>query len=109
MLQPKPNRPIRQVLRVSNPVSVYKNDNQINMSILYYDSLEDTRDKYRETIVEPGDGYRYQGDFYGLLSYLKVDPKLFLQTLYLNNLASPYDYNGEGMLLKIANEVDLIL
>jgi hypothetical protein len=39
--------------------------------------------------------YKYIGDFYGLLDYLKVQKRFHRVLLFLNNLKSSADYKGE--------------
>lgn len=78
----------------------------INNVFLYYDGMENEISKFSREIIEPGVAYKYQGDFYGLLSHLNVQSHLLLPSLYLNGLASPYDYDGRTTEILIAGEIN---
>jgi hypothetical protein len=74
---------------------------ELNDNLQYIDFIKANYD-FKEIAVDPGVAYRYQGNLFGLFRYLNVDPKLFLYTMYINNLTSPVDFNGEIYNFKIA-------
>lgn len=78
----------------------------INNTLLYYEGMKDERSKYSREIISPEVAFKYQGDFYGLLSHLNVPPHLMLPTLYLNGLTSPYDFDGKELELLIAGDIN---
>lgn len=94
------------MLSPTNKHYAYRQYGIINNYILYYESLKNKDDQYSIEVVEPGIAYRYQGDFYGLLDYLNISSSLYLPTLYLNGLQSPYDYDGVETSIKIAGEIN---
>lgn len=84
----------------------YREFRNINNIILYYESLANEVSKFTIRDVTPGIAYKYQGHFYGLLKHLNVDPSLYLPSLYLNGLTSPYDYDGKQISIKIAGPIN---
>ena len=53
--------------------------------------------------VEGADAYRYEGDFFGLLTYHGISPELHWFILRLNGLNTPLDYIAEHRLIVIPN------
>lgn len=95
------------MIKVSNELFSYPDHESIRTVMLMYDAVQSDTDKYREQLVEPGLALQYKGDFYGLLMYYSLELRLFLPTLYLNGYTSPYEYDGEGGVIKIAGEINL--
>lgn len=60
--------------------------------------------------VEPAIGHKYEGDFYGLLSYLKVPKKYHNIILRFNGLHCTGDYMRDRLSIAVPslNEIDLI-
>lgn len=59
------------------------------------------RGRYKVLALDPSSSYKYQGDFFGLLHSLRVDPKHFIDILRVNNMNSPYDFQGTEVTIKI--------
>lgn len=78
----------------------------MNDVFLYTDYLGQIKD-YDEIMIEPDVAFKYQGNFYGLLKYLNVEPKLFVLTLYVNRLNNPIDYKGEAGSIKIGRNLPI--
>lgn len=55
-------------------------------------------------------GYKYEGDFYGLLDDLKIDKKYHLIVLRVNDLLSSADYKGDlsHVVLPSLSQVELL-
>lgn len=94
------------MLTPSSKHYAFRHYNTFNNYLLYYESLKNKDDQYRIEIISPGIARRYQGDFYGLLNYLNIEASLFLPSLYLNGLQTPYDYDGVLTHLKIAGPIN---
>lgn len=94
------------MLTPTNRHYAYRHYNTINNHILYYESLKNKDDQYRTEVVTPGIARKHQGDFYGLLNYLDIESSLYLATLYLNGLQTPYDYDGVETNIKIAGPIN---
>lgn len=62
----------------------------------------------RTILVEPGVAYKYEYDFYGLLSHLNVPPSLHWTTLRVNGYRDPRDYLHNNDQIVIPTEDDLI-
>ncbi len=58
---------------------------------------------FTNIMVDPATAYVYQGNFYGLLSKLGIDPNYHAFTAYVNGLKSPYDYDGVTYSIKIVD------
>lgn len=60
--------------------------------------------------ITPRQSYKYEGDFYGLLSDMRIDKSYHYIILRMNNYTSPTDYKGEVKDIVIPDlaEVDLI-
>lgn len=60
--------------------------------------------------IEPGIGHKYEGDFYGLLSYLKIPKKYHNIVLRFNGFHCTGDYNRNILSITVPslNEIDLI-
>lgn len=72
---------------------------EINDNLQYLDYINHHY-KYEEITIDPNIAYKYQGNFYGLLNELMINPKLYLFTLYLNKLTSPVEFNGNMLIIK---------
>lgn len=79
----------------------FNNYQDLNDHLLYIDYVNKNYE-YTVASVTPDMGYRYQGNFYGLLKELGVNSSLFLFTGYLNGILNPTDYNGTLLTFKIA-------
>lgn len=55
-------------------------------------------------------GYKYEGDFYGLLDDLKIEKKYHLVVLRVNDLLSSADYKGDmsHVILPSISQVELL-
>ena len=51
--------------------------------------------------IEEGIGYKYTGDFHGLLNYLDVPNHIHNVTTLINGLTSSIDYNGNFFTIKL--------
>jgi hypothetical protein len=51
--------------------------------------------------LSPHDEYKYTGDFYQLLSKLKINQSLFWITMRINDMHSPIDYNGDKKIILV--------
>lgn len=58
--------------------------------------------------IEPGDAYKYEYDFYGLLAHLGIPPSLHWATLRVNGYRDPRDYLVNHDQIIIPTEDDLI-
>lgn len=60
--------------------------------------------------VEPLEGYKYVGDFYGLLQFKDVPMQYHWLVMMMNGMISPCDYDGEKLIFILPNykEVDRI-
>lgn len=92
---------------VSVELTGYRRYSTINNTILSYQALKSDINRFTVKTVEPLLAWKYRGDLYGLLVKLNVHPSLFLPTLILNDLTSPFDYNGLLLDLKIANPINM--
>lgn len=99
----------KRKLRESNPLYRFNKYQIINNMFLYYDAMEIESDKYELRMIDPGVAWSFQGNFYGLLDHLRVDPQLFLITLYLNGYTSPFDFDGETSSIKVAHHTNFRL
>lgn len=61
----------------------------------------------RTITVEPGIAYKYEYDFYGLLSHLKIPTSLHWLTLRVNGYRDPRDYLHDHVTLTIPTDTDL--
>ena len=57
--------------------------------------------------IEPGIAYKYEFDFYGLLSHLKIPTSMHWLTLRVNGYRDPRDYVHTHVELVIPSEDDL--
>lgn len=53
--------------------------------------------------VEPHQAYKYEGDLYGLLNHLKVQPQYHWLTMRLNDMSSPSELTSETKTLILPN------
>lgn len=51
--------------------------------------------------ITPQVGYKYEGDFFGALTELRIPRYLHWTVMRLNGLYSPSDYNGEAVTVLI--------
>lgn len=74
---------------------------QLNDNLQYLDHI-DRNYEFKTVTVSPDTAYRYQGNFFGLLSTMNIDPGLYLYTMYINGYKNPRDYAGDKFELKLA-------
>ena len=72
----------------SFPDPVYINDH------LQFIDYVDRTYEYEVAIVEPAEAYRYQGNLFGLFKEMRISPKMYMYTMYINGLVSPVDFDG---------------
>jgi len=72
-----------------------------NDNLLYLDYIK-KHYSFQEILVEPSTAYAYQGNFIGLLSELRIEPNLYLFTMYINNINNPVLFDGKLSSLKVA-------
>jgi hypothetical protein len=60
--------------------------------------------------VKEGDAYRFEGDFHGLLNFLRVPKQYHLVITTFNGLRHPADYDKDNLLISIPplEEIDLL-
>ena len=49
--------------------------------------------------IKENEGYKYEGDFYGLLTFMNVPSKYHYVTMRVNDLETPNDYPGFTQIL----------
>lgn len=64
---------------------------QINDNLIYIDYI-DAKYDFKETPITDDLIHRYQGDFFGLLKKLNIETNLYLYSLYINGLTTPYEF-----------------
>ena len=84
----------------------YRSSGDIFERLLFLDSIKDDTRKYREELIEPAVAWKYQGDFYGLLNHMNIEPKYWLPSLYLSGYTSPVQYDGEKLTILVAKDVN---
>ena len=62
-----------------------------------------TTDDVKVSAVSEHQGYKFEGDFYGLLDDLRVDKEYHLITLRLNGYENTTDYKGDVSHILIPN------
>ena len=70
-------------------------------NILYLDYIRNNA-AFKEVNINVGLGYKYQGNFYGLLNELgSINSSLYLYTLYVNGYVSPDQYDGTMLTIRV--------
>lgn len=87
--------------RINSSTDSYKYFSIIN-TILYSENYHKTNKK-TERIIDKHLAYRYQGNFFGLLNELGIDPKFHMFILYFNGYTSPYQYTGDNLTIYLPN------
>lgn len=69
-----------------------------------------TKNNVTAVNISPHQGYKYEGDLYGLLNDLSVDKKYHYIVMRVNHYLSSADYLGDrdSLLIPDLNEVDLL-
>lgn len=93
-------------MEITNTLYRYRNDTIIHNSLQTYDATPIVSDRYRTETIDAMVGVRYQGDFYGLLDFMRVTPDLFLVTLVMNGFTNPCEYDGTILEIKIAHKTN---
>lgn len=75
---------------------LFTSEVKLNDSLLYIDYVNNEYG-YPRTSIDPSIGYKYQGNFIGLLNAIGVDPKLYLFTMYVNGYTNPAEYPGDHL------------
>ena len=57
--------------------------------------------------VEPLEGYKYVGDFYGLLQYKNIPMHYHWLIMMMNGMISPCDYDGETLTFILPNFMEV--
>lgn len=79
---------------------------RFNDALLYLDATVNEQNiEYRG--FEPAIGYKYQGNFFGLLKELEVPSNLFLYCLYVNGYTHPNQYQGNSFSVKVPSKPNI--
>ena len=69
---------------------------EINDNLQYLDYINSNYE-FKEVNINPDMCYKFQGDFFGLLKELNIEPHLYMYTMYLNGYNNPVDFTGENL------------
>jgi hypothetical protein len=78
----------------------FSNYKAINDSLCLID-YKNAKYQYKEIAIDPSKGYKYQGNFFGLLRELNINPKDYIFILHLNGYSSPYEFDGSKTTIKL--------
>ena len=93
---------VREMLEeMMKPLYSLDNYNELIDNILYLDYMKKNY-SFKEVNINVGLGYKYQGNFYGLLNELStINSNLYLYTLYVNGYTSPDQYDGTKLTILV--------
>lgn len=77
------------------PNYTYLNDRMIYMDYI------DRHYTYEEVGVLPIEGFRFQGNLFGLFKQLNIPDNLLVLAMYLNGYTNPVQYDGLKLTFKI--------
>lgn len=82
-------------------VNDYRFSNYINLNdnLIYLDYINIMYD-FNEVGVSPDIALRYKGNLYGLFKEMKIEPNLYVFTMYINGYISPIDFDGKRFTFK---------
>lgn len=73
-----------------------------NTTLLYLDYLLNKYD--HETVaVQAHDAYRFQGNLFGLFSYMRIEKENHVYAMYINGYTNPNQYDGIRTSFKVPN------
>lgn len=79
----------------------YVDSTVFNHNLLHLDSLALFKDTWQMKEIPPGLAAHHKGDLFGLLFDLDIPRHDHLAVMHLNNITSPFDYDGKTLLLKV--------
>lgn len=81
----------------------FSNYVRLNDNLLYLDYI-DKKYNFNEVGVSPDLALRYRGNLYGLFKEMRIEPSLYVFTMYINGYTSPVDFDGKRFTFKLATK-----
>lgn len=94
---------LKQFMNNNYAVKSYTN---LNDRLLYIDYVE-RRYNYEEVSILPIEGYRHQGNLFGLFKLMGINPSLYIYAMYLNGYNNPVSYEGKKITFKVPVKVPI--